>query len=104
MLGEKRCLVANFNGAISAARTIVQAAWRTPYGYIAIMSNARIQPDARSAAVDIQANWIGDEILKCEATLDNGEVYVQPFRVDVSGDPLFLPSQSNAGPTELVAA
>lgn len=103
MMGEKRCLVADFSGVISKARTIVSVTWRCDFGYIAQMSNARIQPDARSAAVDILANWIGDSILRCEATLDNGEIYIQPFRVSVSGDPIFMPAMSGNGPTVLTA-
>lgn len=103
MLGEKRCLVANFNGAIAAARTIASVKWRTFAGYVAIMADARIQSDQRSTAVDVTANWIGDASIRCEATLDNGEVYIQPFRVSVSGDPIYLPVQTTVGPLELTA-
>lgn len=103
MLGEKRCLVANFNGAISAARTIASVKWRTFFGYVVVMSSARVQSDKRSAAVDITANWIGDASIRCEATMDNGEVYIAPFRVSVSGDPIYLPVQTTIGPLELTA-
>lgn len=103
MLGEKRCLVANFNGAISAGRTIASIKWRTFFGYVVVMSNARIQSNLRSAAVDITANWIGDASVRCEATLDNGEVYVAPFLVAVSGDPIYMPVQTTIGPLELTA-
>lgn len=103
MMGEKRCLVADFSGVISKARTIVSVTWRCDFGYIAQMSRARIQPGGRSAAVDVVANWIGDSIIRCEATLDNGEVYVQPFRVSVTGDPIFMPAVSGNGPTVLTA-
>lgn len=103
MMGEKRCLVADFNGVISSARKIVSVVWKCDFGYVAQMSRARIQPDNRSAAVDILANWIGDSVLQCAATLDNGEVYMQMFRVDVSGDPIFMPAVSGNGPTVLTA-
>lgn len=103
MMGEKRCLVADFNGAISSARAIASIVWRCDFGYIAQMSNARIQAGNRSAAVDIIANWIGDSVMQCAATLDNGEVYMQMFRVDVSGDPIFMPAVSGNGPTILTA-
>lgn len=103
MMGTKRCLVAGFNGAISATRTIASVKWRCDFGYIAQMANARIQSDARSAAVDVLANWIGDSIIRCEATLDNGEIYIQPFHVSVSGDPIFMPAVGGNGPTELTA-
>jgi len=103
MMGEKRCPVANFNGAISSARTITSVTWRTDFGYVAVIANARIQSDNRSAAVDVTANWLGDSIIRCEATLDNGGVYIQTFHVSVSGDPIFMPSQSTPGPTVLTA-
>lgn len=103
MMGEKRCLVAGFNGAIGAARTIASVKWRCDFGYVAQMSSARIQADGRSTAIDVLANWIGDSIIRCEATLDNGEIYIQPFRVSVSGDPIFMPAVSGNGPTELTA-
>lgn len=103
MMGEKRCLVANFNGAISAARTITSIKWRCDFGYIAQMANARIQSNNRSAAVDITANWMGDSIIRCEATLDNGEIYIQSFHVEVNGDPIFLAATSGVGPTVLTA-
>jgi len=103
MMGEKRCLVADFNGVISSARKVASVVWKCDFGYIAQMSRARIQPDNRSAAVDILANWIGDSVLQCAATLDNGEVYMQMFRVDVSGDPIFMPAVSGNGPTVLAA-
>lgn len=103
MMGEKRCLVASFNGVISTARTIKSVVWRCDFGYIAQMSRARIQPDNRSVAVDIIANWIGDSIIRAEATLDNGEIYIQPFHIDVSGDPIFMPAVSGNGPTILTA-
>jgi hypothetical protein len=67
------------------------------------MSNARIQPDNRSSAVNVLANWIGDSIIRCEATLENGEVYIQPFRIDVSGDPIFMYNRQNNGPLVLTA-
>jgi hypothetical protein len=103
MVGEKRCLVANFNGAISAARTITSVKWRCDFGYIAQMANARIQSNNRSTAVDITANWMGDSIIRCEATLDNGEIYIQSFHVEVNGDPIFLAATSGVGPTVLTS-
>lgn len=103
VMGEKRCLVADFNGVISSARKVVSVVWKCDFGYVAQMSRARIQPDNRSVAVDIIANWIGDSVMQCAATLDNGEIYMQMFRVDVSGDPIFMPAVSGNGPTILTA-
>lgn len=104
MLGEKRCMVVELNGALSSGRTISSVTWRCEYPYIAIMANARIQEGQRSAAIDLTANWIGDTTIQCEATLDNGEVYTQMFRVAVSGNPWYLPTQSSSGPTTLTAS
>jgi hypothetical protein len=100
MTGEKRCLVANFNGAFGSARTISSATWRCDNPTIGAMSNARIQSDSRSSAVDLTARWIGETFIRCEATLDNDEVYIQPFHIDVSGDSLFQ-ATGTAGSREL---
>lgn len=101
IIGERRCLLADFNGAISPARTIVKARWRTDFGYICIISNAQIASDQRSTQVTLAANWIGDQMLHLEATLDNGEAYTQMFYVSVSGNPWFLPTYTTYGPSEL---
>jgi hypothetical protein len=101
--GEKRCLVADYNGAISAGRIIASIVWRCFDGYAAAMSNARILDGSRQAAVDVSANWPGCEWLQCEATLDNGEVYVQRFRVDVRDFPCFDTPPVVSGPLVLTA-
>lgn len=102
IIGEKRCLLADFNGAIGSARKIVKARWRTDFGYICIPSNPSIAADQRSTQIQLAANWIGDMMIHLEATLDNGEVYTQMFYVQVSGNPWFLPSYTVYGPSELV--
>lgn len=81
--GEKRCLLVDFNGAIDKSRTILGVKWQCGQTYIAIMSNARIQSDLRSTAVDVQANYPNDTMFKCTAYLDNGERYVQTIRMSV---------------------
>lgn len=103
MVGEKRCLVANFRGAIAAGRTIASVKWRADYGITVAMANARIQSDNRSSAIDITAVWPGDEMLRCEATLDNGETYIQPYHVEAWEAYGFIPSSAVAGPLELTA-
>lgn len=85
--GEKRCLVANFNGAIPASREIVSATWRCEYGGLVVMSDAKVT--ARDTSVNILAVQAYEVPLKCEATLDNGEVYVQLFVVRVKEMPWF---------------
>lgn len=100
--GEKRCLVANFNGAIPKGRTIASAVWRTTQNWAAIMSNGRIFENDRSTAVDLSAGWGGPAWVKCEATLDNGEVYTQVFRVLVQTPPWFAGEPNPvSGPTEV---
>lgn len=101
--GEKRQLVADFNGAMPVGRTIASARWRCDIAYVLEMSNATIATDKRSTQVDILAQWLGSTMLICEATLDNGEIYTQMFVVDVSGNPYFLPSSTTPGPLELTA-
>lgn len=103
MGGTKRCLVATFNGAIPAARTIASVKWRAEYGMTAVMANARIQSDNRSSAVDLTAGWPGDEMVRCEATLDNGEICVQPYHVEAWEAYGFIPSSAMSGPLELTA-
>lgn len=100
--GERRCLVANFNGAIPKARSIASATWRTNQGASAILSNARIIDGGRSAAVDMLAGWGGVALVKVDALLDNGEVYNQVFHIGIQGDHWF-PGESapQPGPTQL---
>lgn len=102
--GELRCLVANYNGAIDKARTITSVTWRMNPSLSVLMSNARIAPGAREVALDIRAIWCGDAAIKCEATMDNGEVYAQLFRVSVDDSPWFDGDQpATSGPTMLIA-
>lgn len=79
--GETRCLVADFNGALPKARTIQSVTWKCALGFPVVMSNAAI--NGRSTKVDIHAQASGCACFKCEATMDNGEVYAQLFRIDV---------------------
>lgn len=102
--GELRCLVANFNGAVDKSRTIVSVTWRMNPSLCVAMSNARIEANAREVAVDIRAIWTGEAAIKCEATMDNGEIYTQLFRIDVSDSPWFDGEYPTAsGPTVLTA-
>jgi hypothetical protein len=102
--GELRCLVANFNGAVDKARTIVSVTWRMNPSLCVSMSNARIIAGAREVAVDIHAIWTGEAAIKCEAKMDNGEIYTQLFRIDVADSPWFDGDYPTAaGPTVLTA-
>lgn len=99
--GEKRQLVADFNGAMPLARNITSARWRCDVAYVLAMSNPSIAADKRSTQIDIVAQWLGSTMMLCEATLDNGEIYTQMFVVDVSGNPYFLPSSTTPGLLDL---
>lgn len=100
--GEKRCLVANFNGAIPPARTIASVTWRTNQGQSVYMENARI--DGREVTVNITAQIGGGAWVKCDVTLDNGEVYNQLFAIEVRDAPWFSgEAQMGVGPQVLTA-
>jgi hypothetical protein len=97
--GDRRCLIADFNGAIGAGRTITSITWRQQHSGV-VMSNARIQ--GRQAIVDIVAQWGYRADLKCSATLDNGEVYSQLIVVMVNPSPWFSDeAQQVTGPRTL---
>ena len=103
--GEKRCLVADFNGAIGQGRTIASARVRTDQNWAAVLSNGRIEPSNRAVAVDLQAGWGSPAWIKVEATLDNGEVYTQMFRIMLYDRPWFLSEPVPAqGPNEIVVS
>lgn len=87
--GEVRCLIADFNGAIPAGRTIASVTWRCEQPYYVGMANANLQPNLRATGVTITAQLQGWAWLKCEATLDNGELYTQVFTVLVMATPYF---------------
>lgn len=86
---ETRALVADFNGAFSADRTIVTAVWDLdPAGYAGMASSA-IAEDQRSTSVQLTAGRQGRVRMRCQVTLDNGEVMNQLFVVDVLPGPLW---------------
>lgn len=85
--GEHRCLVANFNGAIPASRSIASATFRNLNPGAVAMSNPRII--GREAGIDITAQWGIGASIKCEVVLDNGEAYNQLFVIRVRQSPWF---------------
>lgn len=102
--GTVRCLVADFNGALPKARSISSVTWRCDQGFPVVMANARIT--GRMTAVDITAQAVGCSAFSCESTMDNGEVYIQRFVVEVQrqwrlgSDPSTFPQ----GPTVLTVS
>lgn len=101
---EKRCLVANFNGAIPRGRTIVSARWSCTSPWVTYMSNASISTDQRETMVMVDFQNPGWGAVKVTATLDNGEIYNQVFEGLVRDIPWFnenLPISN--GPYSLTA-
>lgn len=94
---EKRCFVANFNGALPPGRTIATATWRIDAPEIGVISNPQISDDGRESSVMFASQLGGWANMRCEVTLDNGEIYNQVFRVNVREASWFFndpPSQS----------
>lgn len=85
----KRCVVANFNGALTKGRTIVAVRWETTSPWAIFMENARIISGQRQSAVDVTFNFAGWGGVLCTATLDNGEVYNAEFSFTVTDSPLY---------------
>ncbi|SDX52668.1 hypothetical protein [Lysobacter enzymogenes] len=96
---EKRCLVANFNGAVAKGRTIVKAEWRMQPVLAVSMANPAI--DGREARVMIQAAYRGETSIKCTVTFDSGEIYTQLFRVLTLPGPFFGDEFTTGGPAFL---
>ena len=94
---ERRCVVADFNGAIPASRTIASVTWRCTSPWVAKMSAPAINDREVQVTVDFQFG--GFSALKCEATLDNGEIYSQAFECQVRDSPGFFENAPvSAGP------
>jgi hypothetical protein len=96
---EKRCLVANFNGAIPPGRSIVTATWEMEYASSVSIANPSIV--GRSAQVMIQACYRGRQAMRCQVELDNGEIYNQLFLVEVLDGPYFTDEATAPGPTKV---
>lgn len=99
---EKRCLVANFNGALPAGRSIASAVW--DMSVIAAVGMATPSIVGREVRVLIEAVRCGCAYLRCEVTLDNGEVYNQLFAVTVLDGPSFGDQGAVAGPARLTVS
>ena len=88
--GERRCLTADFNGAIPKSRTITSVTWRCDIPQCVYMRDAAIVSGGREVRVDITAQLGAEARVKCEVTLDNGEVYNQVFVIYVRNAPWFM--------------
>lgn len=101
--GERRCLTADFNGAIPKSRTIASVTWRCNIPQCVFMRDAAIVDGGREVRVDVTAQLGAECWIKCEATLDNGEVYNQVFVLYVRNSPWFMGevAPQSTGPYEL---
>ena len=99
----KRCVIANFNGALPAGRTIVSARWETTSPWSLYMSNPRIAKGQRETMVDVSFNFAGWGGVLCTVTLDNGELYNAEFSFTVIDSPLYPSAtyDTNNGPYRL---
>lgn len=85
----KRCVVANFNGALCPGRVITKVRWETTSPWSIHMSNARIANGQRETMVDVAFNFAGWGGVLATVTLDNGEVYNAEFSFTVIDSPLY---------------
>jgi hypothetical protein len=79
---EKRRYVADFNGALGE-RLLSSATWRTDAPEIGVMSDAQISQDRRETSIMYASQLCGWANLRCDATLDDGSILTQVFRVNV---------------------
>lgn len=98
---ESRALTANFNGAMPKDRTIASAQWQTWNNYTIVMSDPDI--DGREVSVRVKAQVPGPGVIKCTITLDNGDIMVQQFRINVLCAPMYSPMNWQSGPQMLEA-
>lgn len=98
---EKRLLVADFNGAIPVGVTLASVVWSLQPVCCVAMADAAI--NERETQVMLTAVFAGSVAIRCEATLSNGEVYNQIFRIAVLCGPFWGDNIDNAGPAQLTA-
>lgn len=99
---EKRSLIANFNGALAPERLIECVTWRTDSPEVGVISNPLISADRRETSVSFASQLGGWANIRVDATLDNGEIYTQVFRVNVREASWFFDDPpTQAGPFSL---
>src|SRR6185312_643581 len=86
---SKRCVVANFNGAMEIGRTITHVRWDCTSPWSLYMSNPRVESTGRTVAIDVSFNFAGWGGLLATATWDNGEITNQEFGFTVLDQPLY---------------
>lgn len=83
MIGDSYCLVIDFNGAMDPVRTIASFALEQAADAVLTASN-RIQSTSRSVSFDVAAVNVGTDLVRCTATMDNGDVWVQTVHFTVT--------------------
>lgn len=99
---ETRQLVADFNGALEEGRTISQAVWDMYIlGYASMASGAI---DGRATSVLLTASYRGQVAMRCQVTLDNGEVMNQLFAIEIFEGPLWNGDGQSIGPSRITVS
>jgi hypothetical protein len=101
MAQEKRCIVANFNGAMEAARSIASVVFSVDIPTYVKLTNCDIT--GRETACLMLAQWRGHALVRCSATMDNGDVYTQYFDVYIGGTYFHGDVIGSAGPYQISA-
>lgn len=100
--GSDAVISADFKGAI-AGRQVESIVWRCANPWTVRMSDAGIE--GAVATVRVKGQWGNGASLRCEATLDDGSVVVQQFRLHVRSGPWFYgePLNYSMGPYDLAS-
>jgi len=79
---ERRRIVSDFRGALDG-RLLSSVTWRTDAPEIGVISDAQISADRLETSVLFASQLGGWANLRCDATLDDGSIMTQVFRVNV---------------------
>jgi hypothetical protein len=103
MAQEKRCLVANFNGALESGRWIATAVWSVNIPTFVNLLNCDVTTDGRETACLMSAQWRGRALVRCTVTLDNGDAQTQYFDAIIDGSYFHNDVIPAAGPYQISA-
>lgn len=96
---EIRPLIADFSGALNKGRAIASVTWDTWQGYTANLTDATLTET--KASISLSSQYAGYSVIRCTATLDNGEKLVQQFRVRVIPASLYTGEIYQTGPSRV---
>lgn len=99
----KRCLVADFNGALPTGRTISSVVWRCTSPWATVLSNAAVDAGLRIVSVDCHFANAGCGGVKATVTLDNGDLYTANFEATVTDTSWYDEAAVAAGPYSVSA-